>query len=170
MTSANNTSETPLSGKFPEFEKLLKVTDFARQLKNFFEWLVRNKIIISNYYLFDVFPPTGESGDQIILRYLEISLSKLEAEKRAMVLNYQKISDYAQRIDSPATDASQSLQTQPDQQTVSPDSEPAEQMSISSKIVVPDAGNESAHMEMQEQISNAPPPITQQPDGASTYM
>ncbi|MDR1659854.1 MAG: hypothetical protein LBR94_05875 [Desulfovibrio sp.] len=101
MTIINNTPDN----RYPEHEKMKKASNIALRLNNFFVWLVRENVIQSKYFVYDTFPPNGETGDQIILRYLGISAEKLDAEKRAMAVNFQKMAEFAQNMEQQSVPA-----------------------------------------------------------------
>jgi hypothetical protein len=116
MTIINNTPDN----RYPEHEKMKKASNIALRLNNFFMWLVRENVIQSKYFVYDTFPPNGETGDQIILRYLGISAEKLDAEKRAMAVNFQKMAEFVQNMDAGAATSPQS-----EQQSVPAESAPS---------------------------------------------
>jgi hypothetical protein len=147
--------KSPLSetGKYPENEKLVAHAEVCQSLNHFFMWLAKQNVIPSKYIAFDAFPPNGESGDQIILRYLNISIEKLEAEKRAM---FTLKADASQPVQSPA----RSEQSSPPAEAAPADSSNATDIEFASpskgvpSIVFDIAGAskpDGGHTEAQEQ-------------------
>ena len=86
-----NTKETS-AGKtleLPEHEKLKLVKDRSQSIYDFLEWCAEQGMALASYgeergyrdTLFHV----GESREQLLARFFEIDLDKLENEKRAII-------------------------------------------------------------------------------------
>jgi hypothetical protein len=120
MKFANNSTITDPVTKYPEHEKLRNCSDDCVALTNFFLWLVKQNIIQSKFFVYDAFPPNGETEDQIILRYLGISTEKLDEEKRAMGIAFQKMAAFAQYYEDESSADLTSGPLQKEQQHDSP--------------------------------------------------
>lgn len=76
-----------MENKYPEHDKLEKIVDESRLCGEFLDWL-REEYILCNCdknKTFDAYYPTGTSNYDILAKYFDINLNKLQQEKEQML-------------------------------------------------------------------------------------
>ena len=74
-----------MSTHYPEHEKLEKVAPESQIISDFLEWLPSQKILLGQYAEYDMMAPAFLSKEKLLAKYFGIDLTRLEAEKRAML-------------------------------------------------------------------------------------
>lgn len=85
----------------PECDKLLEVKDESQSIGDFLDWLTHEKKIVLCEWrevdrdeeedgFHDGHYPTYDTIEQLLAKYFEINLKKLEKERRKMLANLQK--------------------------------------------------------------------------------
>jgi hypothetical protein len=85
-----------IAEKYPQHEKLLKISDASQAQGEFLDWLINEqKFVLARY---ETLEPTRSERlvhanpqiDQLLAQFHEIDYEALEAEKRAMIAEFQK--------------------------------------------------------------------------------
>lgn len=76
--------------KYPECEKMQAVKDKSQAIGEFIEWLGINSMFIGEYHE-DGYPCHAMlNTEQLLAKYFNINLNKVEKEKRSMLADLQK--------------------------------------------------------------------------------
>lgn len=80
----------PIMPETPECERMRKVMPQSQRLGEFLDWLNEQGIHLATYerwegYRDEMLTPYSSSYEQLLARYFEIDLAKVETEKRALL-------------------------------------------------------------------------------------
>lgn len=71
--------------KYPECEKMQSVRDDSQKIGEFLEWLDQNKMFVAEYNHMDFAQPIRLRREQLLAKYFEIDLDKVENERRKIL-------------------------------------------------------------------------------------
>ena len=79
---------------YPQCEKMSAVNAEAQSIGNFLEWLSEQGLFVAEYTKIEGYRdeqawPINESVEQLLARYFEIDLKKVEKERHAMLAAFQ---------------------------------------------------------------------------------
>ena len=79
---------------YPEHEKLHLIKDKSQEIGSFLEWLQDDaKIILAEYDEMDFLYPIYIRTEELLAKYFNIDLKKIEQEKRAMLDEIRKVNE-----------------------------------------------------------------------------